>query len=1001
MPIDVDALRRDHPPSAVVGRYIKLEADGHEFKACCPFHKEKTPSFYVIDDKQLIHCFGCGFSGDVIDFTMRYEDVGFKDACERLGAQPGEMRAVQTERVAPESSLEPVQAEDEDLPRKGEKVTLWNPKRLSWPTWRPSMVFPYRDDIGRVIGAVLRVEMDGGHKITPQIRLSQFKVPVTDKDGVIHDAGTVTWALWSFDRPRPLYGLENLGADGEVMVLEGEKKADLARKLGFEAVAWPGGANGHPHVDWTPLKGRALLLWGDADQEGEHAMLGRTDEQGRRKPGVAELATAAGAGAIRYLPWDKDRPKGWDICDIPKVRREKVAKYIAARAVPWIPQAPFSGPPGAGPSTPSPDASGASTSAKRQPAAACHENQGNAPTNDRPVDTDRDPASGEDPDEIARQVLSEETHDGEQESQARQAEEGGASSGDPGERDRGDSGLLPEMSGGTGQKTVDNRPINGHAVPSDKEPFRILGHNRGTYYYLPAGTEQVVELTPSQHSQSNLISLAPLQYWEDHFDGANSRQKFDIGCAQNALMRRAEEIGIFVPDRLRGRGAWLDDGRPVMHLGDTVFIDEEEYAPAKVPSSYIYEAAPALHVKRADPVTNQSAQHLVTICNKLTWEHKLSGNLLAGWCVVAPVCGAMNHRPHIWITGPSTSGKTTAINQIVNRVVGPFAIKRDGTTTEANLRQSLFHDARPVIIDEAESDDKVAATRMRNVLELSRIATDGGTIGKGGKDGNPIQYTVRAAFCYSSINVAIANYADESRISRLVLMKNNSIHKEQHFTELNALISKHLTDDYAAKMFARSVRYLPILLNNARVFTDACSSVMGSRRAGNQIGTLLAGLYLCHSSNPIGFEKAVEWVKERQWDTHAALDAMKDESRMLSVIALMRRSMTTARGLRSVTIGELIEISAYGKEVEGVGSDEARRELGRIGIKTDNTDKGYVFIVANKSPELSRLLEGKPWATDWVRPLRSLGGVPTDTEYFSQGLVQRGTRLPVTVLSEG
>src|SRR3546814_12453069 len=62
---------------------------GREWKACCPFHNEKTPSFYVNDDKGFYHCFGCGAHGDGIRFLTDHEGLAFRDAVERLAVEAG------------------------------------------------------------------------------------------------------------------------------------------------------------------------------------------------------------------------------------------------------------------------------------------------------------------------------------------------------------------------------------------------------------------------------------------------------------------------------------------------------------------------------------------------------------------------------------------------------------------------------------------------------------------------------------------------------------------------------------------------------------------------------------------------------------------------------------------------------------------------------------------------------------------------------------------------
>lgn len=68
----------------VIGRYVPLKKNGREMSGCCPFHHEKTPSFFVYPDSQSYHCFGCKESGDVIKFISKYENVGFVEAVERL-----------------------------------------------------------------------------------------------------------------------------------------------------------------------------------------------------------------------------------------------------------------------------------------------------------------------------------------------------------------------------------------------------------------------------------------------------------------------------------------------------------------------------------------------------------------------------------------------------------------------------------------------------------------------------------------------------------------------------------------------------------------------------------------------------------------------------------------------------------------------------------------------------------------------------------------------------
>lgn len=73
----------------VVGSRIALKKAGKEYKACCPFHNEKTPSFTVSQTKQFYHCFGCGAHGTAVGFLMEHDHLGFVEAIEDLAARAG------------------------------------------------------------------------------------------------------------------------------------------------------------------------------------------------------------------------------------------------------------------------------------------------------------------------------------------------------------------------------------------------------------------------------------------------------------------------------------------------------------------------------------------------------------------------------------------------------------------------------------------------------------------------------------------------------------------------------------------------------------------------------------------------------------------------------------------------------------------------------------------------------------------------------------------------
>lgn len=94
----------------VIGEYVQLKKAGREFKARCPFHDERTPSFYVVPDKQMYHCFGCDASGDVFSFLQAHAGMDFMESLRFLAARTGvELRESQPD---PEMDAETRRRED-------------------------------------------------------------------------------------------------------------------------------------------------------------------------------------------------------------------------------------------------------------------------------------------------------------------------------------------------------------------------------------------------------------------------------------------------------------------------------------------------------------------------------------------------------------------------------------------------------------------------------------------------------------------------------------------------------------------------------------------------------------------------------------------------------------------------------------------------------------------------------------------------------------------------
>ncbi|WP_029408212.1 DNA primase [Thiomicrorhabdus sp. Milos-T2] len=97
----------------VINQRVPLKKAGSSYKACCPFHDEKSPSFNVSSSKQFYHCFGCGASGDAIKFLMEYDGLSFVEAVEALAAQYG--------MVVPREQRSPAQQKAQQLKQEKQR----------------------------------------------------------------------------------------------------------------------------------------------------------------------------------------------------------------------------------------------------------------------------------------------------------------------------------------------------------------------------------------------------------------------------------------------------------------------------------------------------------------------------------------------------------------------------------------------------------------------------------------------------------------------------------------------------------------------------------------------------------------------------------------------------------------------------------------------------------------------------------------------------------------
>jgi putative DNA primase/helicase len=808
---------------------------------------------------------GTGGAGSGLDLLMRVKGWDFKQATARveqhlgLPSTPVAAKPRKPKRPARTPDTPPPDAAP---PALGRAVAQWC----------------YRNAAGEQLFWIQRIDQPDGKKLF---------VHRTWLDGAWHfpsrrDPFTSEWPA-----PRPLYRLPDLTdrPNATVIVCEGEKAADAAAELfpDHVTIAWCGGAGGVNTADWSPLAGRSVVLWPDADDAGRQCMA---------KLGPRLLAL--GATVAVYNP-PTGAPEKWDLANALAEgwKPGQAAKLLAANTVelPPLPE-------------PKPD-----------------------PEPPAPPPT------------------------------AQVAE-----------------------------------------IPKG-QPFVCLGFDDASYFYQPSSTGQVVRIGRGSHTGINLLQLCPsMAYWETLYPGTKGP---NWNAAAASLFAQQAAVGIYSPDRIRGRGAWWDDGRSVLHLGDRLLVNGEAYPVTNPPPSrFKYQRLVAIDLQTGlEPLSDELGMEIIDIASRFHWEVPASGLLLAGWAALAPICGSLSWRPHVWLTASAGSGKSAILNRFLGTLLQDIALWPEGSTTEASIRQELRADALPVVMDEAESNEQADRKRIQDVLALARVASSSGRgfIGRGGAEGAAQRFVIRSMFLLCSISTALKQGADASRFAQLTLRNPSFLPKEEraaHWSQLDRDLTAIITPEVGHRMMLRSVSLIPVIRDSVAVFRRAAADHFDSQRQGDQFGTLLAGAWSLTNQHVASEAEAFALINRENWQQYRDDAEQPDEERCLQHVLQHQLRVEGDRGNGYMrTVWELIELARGAASSMEIGQGSAEAHLGRVGIRVE----GDRLLISNTAKALRRILSETPWADSWGTVLSRLPGAQRAGVTRFRGLagVSRAVSVPV------
>jgi uncharacterized protein (DUF927 family) len=284
---------------SVLARWVPNgKRQGKEYVALNPNRSDAKPGSFSINTATGAWAdFATGDrGGDVVSLVAFIENCSQVDAARQLSEFLGLARDQVQATAPPAQPAEPQHTVVMPIPDDAPKAPTSHPKH-----GKPVHVWTYRDDRCRPLSHVLRFDVDGGKQFLP---LSLWL-----------EGGEKRWRWKAVPEPRPLYGLDRLAERGgaPVLIVEGEKAADAAAKLLIDycVLTSSNGAKSAAKSEWSPVRGRRVVIWPDADNPGT-----------AYAAEVSSLVKKAGAHSVATLRLEAlatlrgaELPAGWDAAD--------------------------------------------------------------------------------------------------------------------------------------------------------------------------------------------------------------------------------------------------------------------------------------------------------------------------------------------------------------------------------------------------------------------------------------------------------------------------------------------------------------------------------------------------------------------------------------------------------------------------------------------------------------------------------------------------------------
>jgi hypothetical protein len=508
-----------------------------------------------------------------------------------------------------------------------------------------------------------------------------------------------------------------------------------------------------------------------------------------------------------------------------------------------------------------------------------------------------------------------------------------------------------------------------------------LGCMRDGSFAVRDQVRQIIILLSANQllSFQSQVGLAPIDFWQKQFPGReNSRSLFDSIAVGEALIGACKRSGPFNPQKVRGRGVWLENEKVIVNLGDPI--------PGDAQHQYLcFEPLPVRQVKEFD------VARLKAFLELFNFRNPQDAQLLFGWLTIAPICGALERRPHCFIYGPPNCGKTT-LHTLAYRLLTPLVVSTDGQSSEAGIRQTMGPDSLPVIIDEFESDQ--VRGNLGGVLRLARSAYSSETpVLRGTPEGKALVFCLRATFLFAAVNPAGLSQADESRIFQIEMIRHESSPDvaKQIASEETFFADK---GPYWCGYMAGLASLIPPAIDEFRRALPGLES-----RHRQNLATLLAGAFVAlNRAIPSAAEATTIAQEFSPTIAHHAEPFERDDA-LECLDHLFSHQVDN-----NETLGNWIMDEAKARQNGNQQYLTKARELRNFDIVIRGEGNEPGLFLMNGSSAIDRVFDGTIWARGgWKKALRKIDGYFTPANPIHFASVRRKARaigLPLDLIPE-